>query len=135
MIVNAAGGGYERTLGMYRVSRALLPALRQGGRTLLVNIPPSSEDGDKAIFPYASSAFAFYRLSAALAFEMRGTPVRVMIGCPATGRVTQVLPDPNGGRWANSGKIRQPNPDGVRTLAWRIASLLGGHAMENRRAS
>src|ERR1044072_8964722 len=25
MIVNAAGGGYERTLGMYRVSRALIP--------------------------------------------------------------------------------------------------------------
>ena len=28
MVINAAGGGYERTLGMYRVSRALLPALR-----------------------------------------------------------------------------------------------------------
>jgi NAD(P)-dependent dehydrogenase (short-subunit alcohol dehydrogenase family) len=134
MIINAAGGGYERTLGMYRVSRALLPALRHGGRTLLVNIPPSSEDGDKAIFPYASSAFAFHRLSAALAFETRGTRVGVLIGCPATGRVTQVLPDPNGGRWADSCKIRQPNPDGVRSLAGQIAALLNGDASISRRA-
>ena len=135
MIINAAGGGYERTLGMYRVSRALLPALRQDGHTLLVNIPPSTADGDKAIFPYASSAFAFHRLSAALAFETRGTPVRVLIGCPASGRVTEVLPDPNGGRWADSCNIRPARLDGVRTLARQVAALLDGDASISRRAS
>src|SRR5688572_20773178 len=56
MIVNAAGGGYERTLGMYRVSRALLPALRKGVvHNILLNIPPAEEDAKAAIFPYASS--------------------------------------------------------------------------------
>lgn len=135
MVINAAGGGYERTLGMYRVSRALLPALCQGSHTLLVNVPPSSADGDTAIFPYASSAFAFHRLSAALAFEMRGTPVAVLIGYPASGRVTQVLPDPNGGTWLDTCKIGRPNHNGARTLAWQIASLIGGNASVSRRAS
>ena len=135
MVINAAGGGYERTLGMYRVSRALLPALRQRSNTLLVSVPPSSDVGDTAIFPYASSGFAFHRLSAALAFETRGTTVSVLIGCPESGRVTQVLPDPNGGTWADSCKIRQPTPDGVRTLAWQVASLIRGSASDNRRVS
>jgi NAD(P)-dependent dehydrogenase (short-subunit alcohol dehydrogenase family) len=135
MVINAAGGGYERTLGMYRVSRALLPALRQDGHTLLVNIPPSSDDGDKAIFPYASSAFAFHRLSAALAFETRGTPVRVLIGCPASGRVSQVLPDANGGCWADSCEIRQPNPDGVGTLVRKVVALIEDEGSISRRAS
>jgi NAD(P)-dependent dehydrogenase (short-subunit alcohol dehydrogenase family) len=135
MVINAAGGGYERTLGMYRVSRALLPALRQSSRPFLVNIPPSSSDGDAAIFPYASSAFAFHRLSAALAFETREMPVGILIGCPESGRVTQVLPDPNGGTWADSCKIRQPNLGGVRTMAWQIATLLGDNAANSQRAS
>jgi len=135
MVINAAGGGYERTLGMYRVSRALLPALRRGSHKLLVSIPPSVKDGETAIFPYASSAFAFYRLSAALAFETRETPVTVLIGCPSSGQVTQVRPDPNGGTWAESCKIRQPNPDGVRKLASLIASLIRDNASDNRRAS
>src|SRR5512139_603135 len=40
MVINAAGGGYERTLGMYRISRALMPALRNGRfGNLLLSIP------------------------------------------------------------------------------------------------
>jgi len=78
MVINAAGGGYERTLGMYRVSRALLPALRRGTHNnLLLNIPPADEDADTVIFPYASSVQAFHRLSAALAAETRGTAISV----------------------------------------------------------
>jgi NAD(P)-dependent dehydrogenase (short-subunit alcohol dehydrogenase family) len=125
MVINAAGGGYERTLGMYRVSRALLPALRQGTHKLLINIPPSAEDLEAAIFPYASSGQAFQRLSAALASETRGTSVTVLIGDPRTRRLTQVLPDPNAGAWAEASDLRRPGPDGVLTMAWQIAALLG----------
>jgi hypothetical protein len=135
MVINAAGGGYARTLGMYRVSRALLPGLCQGSRKLLINIPPSSEDEDAAIFPYASSSLAFQRLSAALAFETRGTLVAVLIGCPATRRLTQVLPDPNAGTWAEACNVRRSNADGARSLAWQIASLIGLSASDIRRAS
>jgi len=124
MVINAAGGGYERTLGMYRVSRALLPALRQGTHKLILNIPPSAEDLEAAIFPYASSGQAFQRLSAALASETRGTSVTVLVGDPRTRRVTQVLPDPNAGAWAEASELRRSGPDGVLTLAWQIASLL-----------
>ena len=96
MVINAAGGGYERTLGMYRVSRALLPALRKGQmHNLLLNIPPAAEDSGKAIFPYASSQQAFQRLCAALAAETRGSSVRVLIGCSQAQHIFEVLPDRN----------------------------------------
>jgi NAD(P)-dependent dehydrogenase (short-subunit alcohol dehydrogenase family) len=135
MVINSAGGGYERTLGMYRVSRALVPALRRGDLKLVVNIPPSCEDADAAIFPYASSRLAFHRLSAALAHETRGMALAVLIGCPGTGQVTHALPDPNAGTWAKSSNIRSPTINDIRKLAWHIASLIEGHASGNRRAS
>ena len=135
MLINAAGGGYERTLGMYRMSRALLPALCRGKLKLLVNIPPTTEEGNEAIFPYASSKLAFHRLCGALAHETRGTSLSVLIGCAMTGRVTYALPDPNAGTWANSSNIGSTNPDNLRRLAWHIASLIDGHASDNRRAS
>jgi NAD(P)-dependent dehydrogenase (short-subunit alcohol dehydrogenase family) len=135
MVINAAGGGYERTLGMYRMSRALLPALYRGKHKLLVNIPPTTEEGSQAIFPYASSRLAFHRLCGALAHETRGTPLAVLMGCAATGRVTRALADPNAGTWATSSDYGSSNPDNVRRLAWHIASLVDGHASHNRRAS
>jgi NAD(P)-dependent dehydrogenase (short-subunit alcohol dehydrogenase family) len=135
MVINAAGGGYERTLGMYRMSRALLPALCRGNRKLLVNIPPTTEEGNEAIFPYASSKLAFHRLCGALAHETRGTSLAVLMGCAATGRVTRALPDANAGTWANPSKIGSTNPDNIRRLAWHIASLVDGHASDSRRAS
>lgn len=135
MVINAAGGGYERTLGMYRVSRALLPALSRARQPMLVNIPPSSDVADAAVFPYASSGFAFHRLSAALAFEARGTPVSVLIGCPASGTLTQVLPNPNAGSWADSCRIRQASPAGLRTLVGQIAALMEDEESAHRRAS
>ncbi len=125
MIINAAGGGYERTLGMYRVSRALLPALRQGiVHNMLVNIPPAEEDAKAAIFPYASSQQAFQRLCAALAAETRGSPVRVLIGHPHNDHLTQVLPDRNAGSVADAFELTRHANDEQGGLAHHIAALL-----------
>lgn len=135
MVINAAGGGYERTLGMYRVSRALLPALRRGAQKLLVNIPPSAAHADAPIFPYVSSRLAFHRLSSALASETRNTHVVVVVGCPTTRQLTWVLPDSNAGTWAETCPHSRPNQQGVQTLAWQIASLLQREAASARQAS
>lgn len=125
MIVNAAGGGYERTLGMYRVSRALLPALRKGAvHNILLNIPPAEEDAEAAIFPYASSQQAFQRLCAALAAETRGSSIRVLIGHPANDHLTQVLPDRNAGFIADAFDITRHANDEQGGLAHHIAALL-----------
>lgn len=126
MVINAAGGGYERTLGMYRVSRALLPALRKGEtHNLLLNIPPAAEDAGTAIFPYASSQQAFQRLCAALAAETRGSSVRVLIGCSQAKHIFEVLPDRNAAHCG--GTSYSPHHDNVddRGLAAEIAALLG----------
>lgn len=135
MVINAAGGGYERTLGMYRMSRALLPALRRGKHRLLVNIPPTSEEGAEAIFPYASSNLAFDRLCGAFAHETREISLAVLIGCPMTGRLVRAAPDPNASRWvASSSNMGSSKPDNFRKLAVHIASLIDGHAADSRRA-
>jgi NADPH:quinone reductase-like Zn-dependent oxidoreductase len=124
MVINAAGGGYERTLGMYRVSRALLPALRHGeGHNLLVNIPPVDEEGDRAIFPYASSDQAFRRLSSALAAETRGTTIRVLNASLRSGQIMEVIPDPNAASWPDEPPAG-PSGDHLEALAWNIALLL-----------
>lgn len=124
MVVNAAGGGYERTLGMYRVSRALLPALRKGAvHNILLNIPPADKDEGQPIFPYASSKQAFQRLCAALAAETRGSAVRVLIGCPHSEHVTQVIPDLNAGPLADTCQITAQDNEDDGGLAARIAAL------------
>jgi NAD(P)-dependent dehydrogenase (short-subunit alcohol dehydrogenase family) len=125
VVINAAGGGYERTLGMYRVSRALIPLLHDGHHRLIVNVPPSARDVDAPIFPYASSIQAFLRLSAALANEVRGTPISLLIACLAERRLEQVLPDPNAGSWARHCGPWSPNREDALTLAWQLASLVG----------
>lgn len=134
MVINAAGGGYARTLGMYRVSRALMPVLLEGTHKLLVNVPPSPRDSDAPAFPYASSRLAFYRLSSALAFEARGTAIAVLIACPAKRRLTPVAPDPNAGTWAESYDLRRPSEDDMATLAWQVASLFDSQAAAQRHA-
>ncbi len=125
LVINAAGGGYERTLGMYRVSRALLPALSNGrGHNLLVCIPPAEWHAGDAIFPYASSQQGFQRLCAALAAESRGSPVRVLIGDPDKGRVRQVLPDRNAGFVADACEFAWPASAPRGQLALQIAALV-----------
>jgi NAD(P)-dependent dehydrogenase (short-subunit alcohol dehydrogenase family) len=134
VVINAAGGGYERTLGMYRVSRALLPALRKGKmHNILLNIPPVAEDAKAAIFPYASSQQAFQRLCAALAAETRGSAIRVLIGQPENDHVTQVLPDRNAGFLADAFDVTRHANDEQGGLAHHIAALLDPPA-EVRRA-
>jgi hypothetical protein len=126
MVINAAGGGYERTLGMYRVSRALMPALRNGrfGKVLL-SIPPAVADAGDVIFPYASSQQAFQRLCSALAAETRGSSIRVMIGCSQGKRLVEVLPDSNARYWSDAGFSPHREDDGNRSLAADIAKLTG----------
>lgn len=126
MVINSAGGGYERTLGMYRVSRALLPALRNGkfGKVLL-SIPPSVCDSSDVIFPYASSQQAFQRLCSALAAEVRGSSIRVMIGCSQGRRLVEVVPDSNARYWSDAGFTAHREGDGNRALAADIAALTG----------
>lgn len=135
MIINAAGGGYERTLGMYRISRALLPALSKGVLSnILLNIPPDEEEGKAAIFPYASSQQAFQRLCAALAAETRGSAIRVLIGRPDNDHLTHVLPDRNAGILADAFDISRHANDEKGGLAHHIAALI--HRPEDfRRAS
>jgi NAD(P)-dependent dehydrogenase (short-subunit alcohol dehydrogenase family) len=131
MVINAAGGGYERTLGMYRVSRALLPALRKGAiHNILLNIPPADKDAGTAIFPYASSKQAFQRLCAALAAETRGSSVRVLIGCPHSEHVSEVLPDRNAGPVADTCEIASADNDEDSGLAAHIAALLDPAQMD-----
>ena len=125
LVINAAGGGYERTLGMYRVSRALLPALRNGLKhNILLAIPPSEEHAQDAIFPYASSQQAFQRLCAALAAETRGSNVRVLIGHPETDHITEVLPDRNAGFMADAYNLTRHANDERGGLAAKIVALL-----------
>ena len=133
MVINAAGGGYERTLGMYRVSRAFMPALRKGTiHNILLNVPPADKDAGTAIFPYASSQQAFQRLCAALAVETRGSAVRVLIGCPHSEHVSQVLPDPNAGPWVDTCEIAQSQNEDDRGLAAQIAALFDPADMDVR---
>ena len=132
MVINAAGGGYERTLGMYRVSRALLPALRGSeNASILINIPPVGEEIDEAIFPYASSDQAFRRLSSALAAESRGTLVRVMNASIHSGQISEVIPDPNAANWPEV-TVEGPAGDHMEALAWNVASLLSPRRQARR---
>jgi hypothetical protein len=132
LLINAAGGGYERTLGMYRVSRALMPALRRGPHfKLLLNIPPE-EEPDVPIFPYASSGQAFQRLSAALAAETKDMGISVLIGDPEVRRLAQVVPDPDAGPRAATFRLPAQQQGG--TLVSQIASLLGPGDWGERKA-
>ena len=134
LLINAAGGGYERTLGMYRISRALLPALRRGSHyKLMLNIPPEDDPG-VAIFPYASSGQAFQRLSAALAAETKGLGVSVLIGDPQMVRLSQVVADPDAGPRAASYALPDQPRNGA-SLVDQIADLLGPGQWSRRQAS
>jgi len=132
LLINAAGGGYERTLGMYRVSRALMPALRRGPHfKLMLNIPPE-EEVNVAIFPYASSGQAFQRLSSALAAETKGTGISVLIADPDAGRLSQVVADPDAGPKAAAYGLPAQGRNG--TLVSQIADLLGPSQWGQRKA-
>jgi NAD(P)-dependent dehydrogenase (short-subunit alcohol dehydrogenase family) len=79
VLINVAGNGYVRTLGMMQMSRALLPILRRGnGRRLIVNVAPAGGMSRSAMFPYASSREGFQGLSDALGDQTRGSMIDVV---------------------------------------------------------
>lgn len=80
VLINAAGDGYVRTLGMMRVTLAFLPAMRrQKTPKLIFNIAPDFEPPEEGepLFPNVASPRNFRRLSASLAIQARGSSVRV----------------------------------------------------------
>jgi NAD(P)-dependent dehydrogenase (short-subunit alcohol dehydrogenase family) len=80
VVINAAGNGYVRSLGMMRMSRALLPLLRKAsGRRFIFNLAPAGGLAPReSIFPYAGSRQGFDRLSDALADQVNGTAICVL---------------------------------------------------------
>jgi NADP-dependent 3-hydroxy acid dehydrogenase YdfG len=80
VLVNAAGNGFVRTLGMMRMTKALLPLLRKGsGARLIVNVAPSGGPSLKhSLFPNAGSQASFRSLSDALAAQTRGSSIGVI---------------------------------------------------------
>ncbi|MGI8932327.1 MAG: SDR family oxidoreductase [Sphingomicrobium sp.] len=88
VIINAAGQNYVRTLGTLRISRALLPMMKDGGRKDIVNIAHIGGAADNGHFPYAASIEAFACLADALAENVRGTNIiltTIMPGRTASG--------------------------------------------------
>lgn len=84
VLINAAGAGYVRSLGMMRMSMAMLPRLRKAaGQRLIINVVPV--DGfafANGIFPYAGSAESFQRLSDALKEQTKGSSIHVVTMTP-----------------------------------------------------
>ena len=78
ILINAAGSAYLRSLGMMRVSRLLLPALRRGeGGKLIANVASSPGlAANSGLFSHAGSDAAFTRLSESIALQTRGSPIR-----------------------------------------------------------
>lgn len=78
VLINAAGSGYVRSLGVMRVSRALIPAIkRAAGQKLIANIAPDLGLGHSGnLFAYAGSDGAFARLSEAIALQTRGSSIQ-----------------------------------------------------------
>lgn len=80
VLINAAGNGYVRALGMVRVTKALLPLMRRGnGARLIVNVAPcrSRRGGDK-LFPHAGSPSGFGELHEAIAMLTRGSSIETV---------------------------------------------------------
>jgi NADP-dependent 3-hydroxy acid dehydrogenase YdfG len=83
VLINAAGSGYVRTLGMVHMSRALLPILHRGsGHRLIINIAPAGGISATGLFPYASSHESFKELSDAIADQTRGSMIGVVSMAP-----------------------------------------------------
>lgn len=99
VLINAAGCGYVRTLGMMRMSNAMLPLLRRAtGTRFIFNIKPLEDMAPSGpLFRYASSSTGFERLSEALAEQTRGSTIDVATVTPKLcgerpRQVTAILP-------------------------------------------
>jgi NAD(P)-dependent dehydrogenase (short-subunit alcohol dehydrogenase family) len=100
-LINLAGTGYVRALGMWRMSRALLPILKRGdGEKLIVNVASTTTTAmGEHDFPYASSDEAFAGLSNALLHSMRGSSVRARTLAPSSGPNANHFPTPTQVAW------------------------------------
>ena len=88
VLINVAGNGYVRSLGMMRLTLAMLPLLRNAsGQRLVVNVAPVAgfTTGD-CMFPYAGSREGFQRLSHGLADQTRGTSIAIHSLIPWMGK-------------------------------------------------
>ena len=72
VLINAAGNGFVRALGMVRMAKELLPLIRKGsGARLIINIAPCCEPKTRhPLFPHASSQAGFHQLSDGLAAQV-----------------------------------------------------------------
>ena len=86
VLINAAGAGYVRALGMWRMSRALLPCMTRGrAGKLIINVASATDEARGGGFRYASSREAFERLSAALHDYTNGSSIGVRTVLPGEG--------------------------------------------------
>jgi NADP-dependent 3-hydroxy acid dehydrogenase YdfG len=118
VLINASGAGYVRSLGMMRMTRAMLPLLRKAtGRRLIVNVAPvggfSTADG---MFPYAGSREGFHRLSEAMMELVKGSSIRIATMTP------RLRPD---GQAGQAGQYYQLQRVDAEDLAERVVDLVG----------
>ena len=76
LLINAAGTGYIRTLGVMRASREFARRPRER-KAFIVNVA-ANPDPDNGPFSYAGSEIAFNRLSSGLADSIQGPELRVL---------------------------------------------------------
>jgi len=107
VLINAAGNGFVRTLGMMRMTRALLPVLRKGsGGRLVINIAPSEDPCPRhQLFAHAGSQSGFRTLSDALAGQTRGSSIGVV--------TVSAEPDPDATAERIVGIIRSARPEWI----------------------
>jgi NADP-dependent 3-hydroxy acid dehydrogenase YdfG len=124
VLINAAGAGYVRSLGMMRVSRALMPALRRGeGAKLIANVAAKPCLAQVAgLFAYAGSDSAFARLSEAIALQTRGSSVRTATVVPGV-RGARVAERWEGQDLGSAETVMVAEVD-VRAIAARVADLV-----------
>lgn len=78
ILINAAGSGYIRTLGMIRMTGALLPAMRRSSTPMLVLSLESERSNPVGLFAYAASQTGFAGTSKAIADNVRGSSIEVV---------------------------------------------------------
>lgn len=76
LLINAAGTGYVRTLGVMRLSREFSRRSR-APKAFVINLA-ASPDGDDSLLTYAGSETAFNRLSEGLARAIQTPTLRVL---------------------------------------------------------
>jgi len=124
VLVNAAGPAYVRSLGMLRLSAALLPCLSRGERgSQIVNVASATQSSAQGGgFRYASSREAFARLSLALGDQLRSRGIMVQT----------VFTDP---RRASEERVAAEIADGIDGFFPPITDAIGNCPPPSRRSA